>query len=111
MTKLELIERVYRSALKHGNGRGLPSDLTKKTVQQVVDAVFDELSDYFVKAKVSRQAAPKFTWPGFGTFTKRRRGERPGRNPRTGDPITIPASTTLAFAPGLDLKSLLNKKT
>jgi DNA-binding protein HU-beta len=110
MTKLELIERVYRSAVRHGNGNGMPSDLTKKTVSQVVDAVFDELSDYFVKAKVGRQAAPKFTYPGFGTFTKRRRGERPGRNPRTGETITIPANVTLAFAPGLDLKQLLNKK-
>jgi DNA-binding protein HU-beta len=110
MTKLELIERVYRSALRHGNGNGLPSELTKKAVTQVVDAVFDELSDYFVKAKVGRQVPPKFTYPGFGTFTKRRRQERPGRNPRTGETITIPASVTLAFAPGLDLKQLLNKK-
>lgn len=103
MTKQELIERVYRQ-------KGLPPDLTKKTVSQLIDAVFSEIGDYFVKSKVTRAVAPKFTYPGFGTFTKRKRSERPGRNPQTGEPLTIPASYTLGFTPGLDLKSLLNRK-
>jgi nucleoid DNA-binding protein len=103
MTKLELIERIYRT-------KGLPPDVTKKTVALIVDSVFGELGDYFVKSKLTRSLIPKFTYPGFGTFTKRKRGERPGRNPQTGEPLTIPASYTLSFAPGLDLKLLLNKK-
>jgi|SRR5687768_11559382 len=103
MTKLELIERIYRT-------KGLPPDITKKTVAQIVDAVFGELGDFFVKSKVTKAAQPKFTYPGFGTFTKRKRGERPGRNPQTGEQIVIPSSFTLAFAPGQDLKSLLNRK-
>jgi DNA-binding protein HU-beta len=102
MTKLELIERVYRA-------KGLPPDLTKKCVQLVVDAVFEEISDYFVKAKVGKAEVPRLTMPGFGTFTKRKRDERPGRNPQTGEKITIPASFTLGFAPGSDLKLLLNR--
>lgn len=102
MTKQELIEKIYR-------GKGLPPDITKKTVAQIVDAVFSEIGDYFVKSKMTRSAAPKFTYPGFGTFTKRKRAERPGRNPQTGETITIPSSITLAFAPGQDLKALLNK--
>jgi DNA-binding protein HU-beta len=104
MTKQELIERIYR-------GKGLPPDLTKKTVAQIVDAVFGEIGDYFVKSKVTRSAAPKFTYPGFGTFTKRKRAERAGRNPQTGATITIPSAFTLAFAPGQDLKSLLNRNS
>ncbi len=103
MTKQELIERIYRI-------KGLPPDITKKTVTLIVDAVFSEIGDYFVKSKVTRALTPKFTFPGFGTFTKRKRSERPGRNPQTGDPITIPASFTIAFAPGVDLKALLNRK-
>jgi nucleoid DNA-binding protein len=103
MTKQELIERIYRT-------KGLPHDLTKKTVTQVVDALFGEIGDYFVKSKVTRSAAPKLTYPGFGTFTKRKRGARSGRNPQTGEQITIPASVTLAFAPGQDLRGLLNRK-
>ena len=103
MTKQELIERVYRI-------KGLPPDVTKKTVARIVDAVFEEIGDYFVKTKMTRASSPKFTFPGFGTFTKKKRSERSGRNPQTGDPITIPATTTIAFAPGVDLKALLNKK-
>jgi nucleoid DNA-binding protein len=102
MTKAELIERIYRT-------KGLPPDLTKKTVALIVDAAFSEIGDYFVKSKVTRASLPKFTYPGFGTFTKRRRGERKGRNPQTGASITIPSSITVAFAPGLDLKALLNR--
>ena len=102
MTKQELIERIYRT-------KGLPPELTKKTVGQIVEAVFGELGDYFVKSKLTRSASPKFTYPGFGTFTKRKRGARVGRNPRTGESMTIPAALTLAFAPGQDLKASLNK--
>jgi nucleoid DNA-binding protein len=103
MTKQELIERIYRT-------KGLSPDVTKKTVAQIVDAAFAEISDYFVKSKVTRATKPKFTYPGFGTFTKRKRAERPGRNPQTGERITIPAAVTLAFSPGQDLKALLNRK-
>lgn len=104
MTKQELIERIYRT-------KGLPPDLTKKTVTAIVDAVFGEIGDYFVKSKAGRRALPpKFTFPGFGTFTKRKRSERTVRNPQTGEPITIPSQFTINFAPGLDLKSLLNRK-
>ena len=53
--------------------------------------------------------SPKFTYPSFGTFTKRKRPERPGRNPQTGQAITIPATYTVAFSPGQDLKNALNK--
>jgi nucleoid DNA-binding protein len=106
MTKQELIERVYRSVRSKN---GVPDELTKKNVQQLVDTLFEELSDYFVKAKLTRSESPKLTIPAFGTFTKRRRAERPGRNPQTGATITIPATVTVAFTPGLDLKESLNR--
>jgi nucleoid DNA-binding protein len=102
MTKQELIERVASTP-------GLPPDLTKKMVGTLVDAVFAELGDYFVKAKVNRRQTPRFTYPGFGTFTKKRKNGRTGRNPRTGDPIAIPPSVTVTFVPGQGLKSVLNR--
>jgi nucleoid DNA-binding protein len=84
MTKAELIERVY------GRKR-LPRDLTKKTVSQIVDAVFTEMGDYFIRTKVTRNQAAKLTYPGFGTFSKRRRGPRTVKNPKDGgahhDPV------------------------
>ncbi len=106
MTKQELIERVYRNVRAKN---GIPDELTKKNVQQLVDTVFEELTDFFVKARLGRNESPKLTIPAFGTFTKRRKAERPGRNPQTGAAITIPATVTVAFTPGQDLKGLLNR--
>lgn len=42
--------------------------------------------------------------PGFGTFETRTRAARTGRNPQTGEPIKIAASTTPAFKPATALK-------
>ena len=102
MTKQELIERIYKT-------KGLPPGLTKKTVTRLIDAVFEEIGTYFIKSKLTRSNQPKFTYPGFGTFTKKRRPERTGRNPRNGEPITIPEAQTVTFAPGQELKGQLNK--
>lgn len=102
MTKQELIERVASTP-------GMPDDLTKKAVGALVDAVFAELGDYFAKARMSRRATPRFTYPGFGTFTKKRKNGRTGRNPQTGAPIAIPPSLTITFTPGQELKQTLNR--
>jgi nucleoid DNA-binding protein len=101
MTKQELIERVYRKF-------GAPGGLTKKAVAEIIDGAFAELGDYFVKSKVTRNGTPRFTYPGFGTFAKRKREARTGRHPQTGELIRIPAGHTLAFAAGSELKSLMN---
>jgi nucleoid DNA-binding protein len=103
MTKQELIKRVASTA-------GLPTDLSLRTVGAVVDAVFAQLGQYFVTARPTRREAARFTYPGFGTFTKKRRGARGGRNPRTGEAITIPASNTVVFAPGVELRAQLNRE-
>jgi nucleoid DNA-binding protein len=41
---------------------------------------------------------------GFGTFAVKTRQERQGRNPRTGEPMTIKAAKLPAFKPGKTLK-------
>jgi nucleoid DNA-binding protein len=104
MTKAELIERVAAR-------KDLPRDLTKKAVAQIIDAVFTEIGDYFIRARVSRTNPARFSYPGFGTFTKRRRLARVVRNPQNGAPITVPSQSTVAFAPSQDLKKLLNEQT
>jgi DNA-binding protein HU-beta len=103
MTKQDLIDRVFRT-------KGLPPEVTKKAVSRVVDAVFVQMSEYFVRAKVTRRETPRFTYPGFGTFTKKRREGRIGRNPQSGAPIEIPSKVTVAFTPGIELKGNLNHK-
>ena len=45
---------------------------------------------------------------GFGTFVVSRRAERQGRNPKTGEPVNIPAAKVAKFRPGKGLKELLN---
>lgn len=101
MTKAELIEKIVRS-------RDLPPDITKKCVQQILELAFAELSAYFVRAKVTRTQSPRFTFPGFGTFTKKKRSARRGVNPRTLEPMTIDAAFTLDFKPGVELRASLN---
>lgn len=48
--------------------------------------------------------------PGFGSFKRAERAERAGRNPQTGQAMTIAASTTVKFVPGASLKSAVNSK-
>ena len=103
MTKAELIETIYKK-------KGQPANLTKKVVTEIVESVFEEIADYFVKQRVTKNNTPKFTYPGFGTFTKKKRSARKGRNPQTGEPIKIAASVGLGFSAGSQLKDRLNKK-
>lgn len=104
MTKAELIEKIARS-------RDLPPEVTKKCVQQILEVAFEELGHYFVRARVTRNQNPRFTFPGFGTFTKKKRSARRGVNPRTLEPMEIKASFTLDFKPGSELRGLLNGAT
>ena len=47
---------------------------------------------------------------GFGAFTVRRRGARPGHNPRTGGPVSVNAKTRPTFKAGKELRDRLNRK-
>ena len=100
MTKADLIERVVKR-------KDLPRELTKKAIAQIVDAVFMEVGDFFIRSRTGRKVA-RFTYPRFGTFSKRRRNARAVRNPQNGLPIQIPEQVTVVFSPGLDLRELLN---
>ena len=101
MTKAELIEKISKS-------RNLPPDVSKKLVQQILDLAFEELGTYFSRARVTKSQTPRFTYPGFGTFTKKQRRARKGVNPRTLEPMKIDASFTVDFRPGVELKRGLN---
>ena len=48
--------------------------------------------------------------PGLGTFSVSERGARKGRNPATGEAITIKASKSVRFKAGKDLKDAVNSK-
>lgn len=82
---------------------------------QLVDAVASELG--LSKAAASRsvdavincigsgiKADESVTIVGFGTFSRKERAARTGRNPVTGEPLQIKASTTVGFKPASALK-------
>jgi nucleoid DNA-binding protein len=95
MTKSELINQVVFEASSKG------VDITKKDAASVIDSVFA------VTAQEVAQSG-KFSFPGFGTFTKKHRKARKGINPQTKAPLTIPASNTVSFKPAPTLKELVN---
>lgn len=92
MTKAELVEKVA-TTLKH-------RDISKAAINEISDAVFEMLTKGIKKDK-------RFTYPGFGTFTIRNRKARKGRNPQTGESISIPASKTVGFRPAPEFKQSL----
>jgi DNA-binding protein HU-beta len=78
----------------------------KSKVAALLDAVLDHIS-------AALQKGDKVTLPGFGTFETRKRQARSGRNPRTGAPVKIAATTAPVFKAGATLKGSVagNKKT
>jgi DNA-binding protein HU-beta len=95
MTKAELIDAVNQSAAEEG------IELTKKDTRALVDIVFETVGGSIEDEK-------RFSYPNFGTFNVKHRKAREGRNPRTGDPIQIPASNTVGFKPSPALKDQIN---
>lgn len=78
-------------------------DLSQKQVDGVVDALLEEIKKQVAKGE-------KITLTGFGTFSKRSRKSRTGRNPRTGEEIKIPASSVPAFSAGKQFKDYVKSK-
>lgn len=78
------------------------SNLTKKDAEKAVNAVFQSVQNALV-------ANDKVQLIGFGTFEVRSREARKGRNPKTGEEITIPASLNPVFKAGKALKDAVNK--
>ncbi|CCQ93437.1 HU, DNA-binding transcriptional regulator,alpha subunit [[Clostridium] ultunense Esp] len=69
----------------------------KKDVETVLNALLDEVTEALKKGE-------KVQFVGFGTFETRRRAGRTGRNPQTGESITIAEATVPVFKPGNKLK-------
>ena len=86
MRKQDLVREI---AQKH--------NLPAKQVQTVVDATFTTIREAMAQGE-------KVTLTGFGSFEVAQRGEREGRNPRTGQRITIAARKSPQFRAGSELK-------
>ena len=83
MTKADLVEQVYEAI-----GPGI----TKKDCGAVVDAFLNAVKQALAEGR-------HIEIRGFGTFKVRRRRARMARNPRTGDPVRVPARAVPIFKP------------
>ncbi len=92
MKKEELIENVAAEA-----------GLSKKDSHAAVNAVFGTM------AKALENGDDHIQLIGFGTFRVSERGARKGRNPQTGEAITIKAHKAITFKAGRKLREAINK--
>ena len=90
MTKAELVTQV-----------ALKTELTKQQTAEVVDLLFECI----IKAL---QAGDKVELRGFGSFRRRDRRPRLGRNPKTGEVVAVSAQTVPFFKTGKILQARLN---
>lgn len=94
MNRTELIEALAES-----------TGLSAADARTAVEGLFDPGTGV-ISRTLCKDRKVKIT--GFGTFDPRRREARPGRNPRTGERIRIPATRTVSFRTGKNLRDALN---
>jgi DNA-binding protein HU-beta len=92
MTKAELLDAVAKTA-----------GVSKADAERTLGAFFDHVV-------TSAKKGDKVAWPGFGSFSTSKRSARTGRNPQTGDPVKIGASTAMKFTASAALKQDLNPR-
>ena len=90
MNKAELIAAIANN-----------TDLTKAQAGNALDILVTVVTSALTNGE-------KVTVLGFGTFSTGDRAARPGRNPKTGAEIQIPAKTIAKFKPGKDLAEAIN---
>ncbi len=91
MNKTELVNSVAEKA-----------EMTKKDAEKVVNAVFTSIEEALGKGD-------KVQLVGFGTFEVKERAARTGRNPKTGEEISIAATKVPVFKAGKSLKEIVSK--
>ena len=91
MTKSDLIKRLA-DANPH---------LTQRDIEKIVSTVFDEVTEALARRD-------RVELRGFGAFSVREREARVGRNPRTGDEVSVPDKVVPYFKTGKELRERLN---
>ncbi|MGE5190566.1 MAG: integration host factor subunit beta [Gemmatimonadota bacterium] len=91
MTKSDLVQTLSEKV----------TSLTKKECEVIVDTVFHHMKD-------ALQRGEKIEIRGFGSFTVRVRRAKEGRNPKTGEKVSIPEKRIPFFKVGKELRELVN---
>ena len=89
MTKTQFIEEVATRL-----------NTSKTQAEELVKALLETVEEQLAKGE-------RIQLTGFGTFEVVERASREGRNPKTGEPMSIPASKSPKFKPGKSLKDLV----
>ena len=92
MTKADIVEKIYEKV-----------GFSKKESAELVETVFDLI-------KSTLEEGDKIRIAGFGNFVVKEKSDRRGRNPQTGEEITIVARKILTFKPSQVLKSAINSQ-
>lgn len=90
MTKKDLIENVRST-----------SHLQRKEAEEIVESVLDIMKETLASGEEVKVS-------GFGKFVVHQKHDRTGRNPQTGEPLTITARKILTFNPSILLKQEIN---
>jgi len=90
MNKSDVLDRVAGA-----------TGVSRSQAENVLGAFFDTV-------RSADKGGDRVAWPGFGSFSTTARKARTGRNPRTGAPVEIPASTAVRFSASSTLKDFLN---
>ena len=91
ITRAELSEAVYQEV-----------GLSRNESAELVEAVLGEMSDALTRGESVKISS-------FGSFSVRQKGERIGRNPKTGEEVPILPRKVLVFRPSHVLKNRINK--
>lgn len=92
MNKGELVDKISEK-----------SGVTKKQADAILSAILDSVME-------AVSSADKVTLVGFGSFEARKRQAREGRNPKTGESMTIPETMVPAFSAGKFFKEMVSSK-
>ena len=93
MTKADIVERIHQKI-----------GFSKKESAEMVETVFSII-------KCTLEMGEKIKIAGFGNFVVKQKSDRRGRNPQTGDTITIAARRILTFKPSQVLKNAINAES
>lgn len=91
LTRAELIAEVSRAA-----------ELQRKEAARVVETILDAIVD-------ALRSGQEVELRGFGSFRIRERAGRRGRNPKTGESVSVPPKRVPFFRPGKELRAQLNR--
>ncbi|HXF06998.1 MAG TPA: integration host factor subunit alpha [Candidatus Acidoferrales bacterium] len=87
LTKAAMVERLFGDL-----------GLNKREAKELVDLFFETI-------RRALEQGEQVKLSGFGNFELRDKGERPGRNPKTGEEIPISARRVVTFRPGQNLRA------